>query len=47
MADAIVLATAHYDDADKVAEAMGMMTGDPMRGDELETLDVKLADRGW
>jgi pyridoxal 5'-phosphate synthase pdxS subunit len=47
MADAIVLATAHYDDADKVAEAMGMMTGDPMRGDELETLEVRLDQRGW
>jgi pyridoxal biosynthesis lyase PdxS len=42
-----VLATAHYDDADKVAEAMGMMTGDPMRGDELETLEVRLDQRGW
>ena len=31
MADAIVLATAHYDDPDKVAEAMSMMEGAPMR----------------
>ena len=47
MADAIVLATAHYDDPDKVAEAMGMMGGAPMRGDELETLEVRLDQRGW
>tara|TARA_B100000003_G_scaffold66938_1_gene59870 strand:+ start:1076 stop:2077 length:1002 start_codon:yes stop_codon:yes gene_type:complete len=47
MADAIVMATAHYDDADKVAEAMGMMAGAPMRGDELETLEVRLDQRGW
>jgi hypothetical protein len=26
---------------------MGMMTGDPMRGDELETLEVRLDQRGW
>ena len=30
---------AHYDDPDKVAEAMGMMAGAPMH-DELETLEV-------
>ncbi|MEK9698875.1 MAG: hypothetical protein VW270_24075, partial [Candidatus Poseidoniales archaeon] len=47
MADAIVLATAHYNDASKVAEAMAMMQGDPMRGDELETLEVRLEERGW
>ena len=47
MADAIVLATAHYDDPDKVAEAMGMMEGAPMRGDELETLEIRLDQRGW
>ena len=47
MADAIVLATAHFDDPDKVAEAMTMMGGDPMRGDELETLEVRLDQRGW
>ena len=33
MADAIVMATAHYDDANKVAEAMAMTEGDPMKGD--------------
>ena len=47
MADAIVLATAHYDDGAKVAEAMAMTQGDPMRGDELETLEVRLDQRGW
>ena len=47
MADAIVLATAHYDDPDKVAEAMSMMAGAPMKGDELETLEVRLDQRGW
>ena len=36
MADAIVLATAHYDDASKVAEAQAMIEGDPMKGDELK-----------
>mgnify|MGYP001245449363 CR=1 FL=1 len=47
MADAIVMATAHFDDPDKVAEAMSMMAGAPMRGDELETLEVRLDQRGW
>ena len=47
MADAIVLATAHYDDPEKVAEAMTMMEGKPMKGDELDTLDVRLDQRGW
>ena len=47
MAEAIVLATAHYDDGSKVAEAMAMTEGDPMKGDELETLEVRLDQRGW
>ena len=47
MADAIVMATAHYDDASKVTEAMAMMEGVPMKGDELETLEVRLDQRGW
>ena len=47
MADAIVMATSHYDDASKVAEAMAMTEGDPMKGDELETLEVRLDQRGW
>lgn len=47
MADANVMATAHYDDANKVAEAMAMTEGDPMKGDELETLEIRLDQRGW
>ena len=47
MADAIVMATAHYDDSAKVAEAMAMMAGKPMKGDELESLEVRLDQRGW
>jgi pyridoxal 5'-phosphate synthase pdxS subunit len=47
MAEAIVLATAHYDDGAKVAEAMAMTEGDPMKGDELETLEIRLDQRGW
>jgi pyridoxal 5'-phosphate synthase pdxS subunit len=46
MADAIVLATAHYDDAEKVTQAMAMMAGAAMKGDELETLDVRYDQRG-
>ena len=47
MADAIVMATAHYNDGAKVAEAMAMTNGDAMKGDELETLEVRLDQRGW
>ena len=47
MAEAIVLATAHYNDGAKVAEAMAMTEGDPMKGDELETLEVRMDQRGW
>ena len=47
MADAIVMATAHYDDGAKVAEAMAMTQGDPMVGEELETLEIRLDQRGW
>ncbi|DAC55810.1 MAG TPA: pyridoxal 5'-phosphate synthase lyase subunit PdxS [Candidatus Poseidoniaceae archaeon] len=47
MADAIVLATHHYDDGAKVAEAMAMTEGSPMKGDELETLEIRLDQRGW
>ena len=47
MADAIVMATAHFENPEKVAEAMKMMEGVPMKGDELETLDVRLDQRGW
>ena len=47
MADAIVMATAHYDEPGKVAEAMAMMEGIPMKGDELETLEIRMDQRGW
>ena len=47
MAEAIVLATAHYNDGAKVAEAMAMTEGDPMKGDELETLEIRMDQRGW
>ena len=46
MADAIVMATAHYDEPSKVAEAMAMMEGIPMKGDELETLKSDWTS-GW
>jgi len=46
MAEAIVLATAHYDDAEKVTQAMAMMAGAAMKGDELETLEVRYDQRG-
>ena len=46
MADAIVLATAHFDNAEKVTEAMAMMMGKPMKGDELETLEIRYDQRG-
>jgi len=45
-ARAIVEATTHYDDADIVAKVSRGL-GDAMHGDEIGTLDVKLADRGW
>ena len=46
MAEAIVLATAHYDDAEKVTQAMAMMAGAAMKGDELETLEIRYDQRG-
>ena len=45
-ATAIVEATTHYEDAEIVAKVSRGL-GDAMRGDEIGTLDVKLADRGW
>ena len=45
-AEAIVLATHHYDDASKVAEASSMMAGRPMEGLEIEKLDVRMDQRG-
>jgi pyridoxal 5'-phosphate synthase pdxS subunit len=45
-ADAIVMATHHFDDAAKVAEACAMMAS-PMPGLEIDDLEVRLEDRGW
>jgi pyridoxal 5'-phosphate synthase pdxS subunit len=45
-AKAIVEATAHYEDAGILAK-ISRGLGEAMRGQEIETLDVKLADRGW
>ena len=46
MAKAIVEATTHYADAAIVAKVSRGL-GEAMRGEEIDTLDVKLADRGW
>src|SRR5947208_2076309 len=46
MAKAIVEATTHYADPAIVAKVSRGL-GDAMRGEEIDTLDVKLADRGW
>ena len=45
-AKAIVEATTHFRDAAIVAKVSRGL-GDAMRGEEISTLDVKLADRGW
>ena len=45
-AKAIVEATTHYSDAAIVAKVSRGL-GDAMRGEEIDKLDVKLADRGW
>jgi pyridoxal 5'-phosphate synthase pdxS subunit len=45
-AKAIVEATAHYEDAGILAK-ISRGLGEAMRGQEIETLDVKLAARGW
>ncbi|PDH27937.1 MAG: pyridoxal 5'-phosphate synthase lyase subunit PdxS [Marine Group II euryarchaeote MED-G33] len=45
-AEAIVMATHHFDDAEKVAEASTMMAGRPMDGLEIEKLDVRMDQRG-
>jgi pyridoxal 5'-phosphate synthase pdxS subunit len=45
-AKAIVEATAHHRDAHILAKVSRGL-GDAMKGDEIATLDVKLADRGW
>ena len=45
-AKAIVEATTHYADAEIVAKVSRGL-GPAMKGETIETLDVKLADRGW
>jgi pyridoxal 5'-phosphate synthase pdxS subunit len=45
-AKAIVEATTHYADAEILAKVSRGL-GEPMRGEEIDTLDVKLAERGW
>jgi len=45
-AKAIVEATTHYADASIVAKVSRGL-GEAMRGEEIGTLDVKLAERGW
>jgi pyridoxal 5'-phosphate synthase pdxS subunit len=46
MARAIVEATTHYDDPNIVVKVSRGL-GEAMRGDEIGTLDTKLAERGW
>jgi pyridoxal 5'-phosphate synthase pdxS subunit len=46
MAKAIVEATTHFRDASIVAKVSRGL-GDAMRGQEIQSLEVKLADRGW
>jgi pyridoxal 5'-phosphate synthase pdxS subunit len=45
-ARAIVEATAHYTDAQILAKVSRGL-GEPMKGEEIDKLDVKLAERGW
>ena len=45
-AKAIVEATTHFRDPSIVAKVSRGL-GTPMRGEEIETLEVKLAERGW
>jgi pyridoxal 5'-phosphate synthase pdxS subunit len=45
-ANAVVEATTHFRDADILAKVSRGL-GKPMPGQEIESLDVKLADRGW
>jgi pyridoxal 5'-phosphate synthase pdxS subunit len=45
-AKAIVEATTHYADAEIVAKVSRGL-GDAMKGQAIEELDVKLANRGW
>jgi pyridoxal 5'-phosphate synthase pdxS subunit len=45
-AKAIVEATTHYRDAEIIAKVSRGL-GEPMRGEEIDRLEVKLAERGW
>jgi len=45
-AKAIVEATTHFADPEILAEVSRGL-GEPMKGLEIEGLDVKLAERGW
>ena len=45
-AKAIVEATTHFRDPEILAKVSRGL-GDPMRGDDIATLDLKLAERGW
>jgi len=45
-ASAIVEATAHYEDPAIIAKVSSGL-GDAMAGQEISSLEVKLADRGW
>jgi pyridoxal 5'-phosphate synthase pdxS subunit len=45
-AKAIVEATTHYRDPEILAKVSTGL-GEPMRGEEIDKLDVKLAERGW
>ena len=47
MAEAIVMATTHFEDPTKVQEAQAMMAGAPMPGLEIDTLEVRMDQRGW
>ena len=47
MAEAIVLATTHFNDAAKVVEAQSMVKKNAMPGLELEELEVRMDKRGW
>jgi pyridoxal 5'-phosphate synthase pdxS subunit len=46
MARAIVEATTHFQDAALIAKVSRGL-GEAMRGAEIGTLDVRLAERGW
>jgi pyridoxal 5'-phosphate synthase pdxS subunit len=45
-AKAIVEATTHYRDAEIIAKVSRGL-GEPMKGEEIDKLEVKLAERGW